>query len=61
MADRASTIHFNLEGMDLQRAYNFTGNPATNPWDITNWEFQQIMNNPAWAGKTQFYNLPLVP
>jgi RHS repeat-associated protein len=59
MMNQAGTIHFNLEGMDMARAHSYTGTGY--PFDWTNWEFQQIWNNPIWYNRTRFYNLPAVP
>ena len=53
---RARRIHFNLEGMDMERAYGYRGGPVEP--NMTNWEFQRILNDPNLLMKTRFYNMP---
>jgi hypothetical protein len=57
--DRASTIHFNLQGMDLPRARAYKGDPFYE--HLTDWEYNQIRKNPAWRRKTKLYGEPAVP
>ncbi len=51
----ASSIHFDLEGFDVDRFTEFIGNPSIGPRNATNWELYTILNNPSLLGKTTFY------
>lgn len=55
----AKKINFNLDGLNLQRAYRSGARgPFDAPANVTNWEFRQVLHNP----KTVFWqNGKVVP
>ena len=54
-ASKASTIHFNLDGFNLRTGWQL--GQAVDPYaaGVTNWEFAQVLRDPALRQKTVFW------
>lgn len=51
----AATIHFNLDGFDLQRAWRLGQHPDPYMAGVTNWEFVKVLHDLALRAKTVFW------
>jgi RHS repeat-associated protein len=52
----AGAIHFDLSKLRLSEARSYRGGPSYG--NYTNWEYSQILRNPAWRRKTIRYGTP---